>query len=264
APKRSAQQQHPENDSAPLHVVTDPEAPEADLPVKGLSATLAQQPEEKQLFNAETNQGDAVKHGAASESLRSVSEMRTTIFNLAFELAELAFAASSDAQCLVSIDNGAGFFIQEFPALAQRHEKPIYPQIKITRSMHNDYLRMRTANYLGFLFNLSEQFSPAATAVMEHINLYPENSLLANYHLASIAGRQEPAESEPALLRTWRNLFDSRRHNALSFSYYNMTRRESERVTQLMKILLDAYHALTTTHSLQRLNMPLWTIEEQS
>ncbi|MEA3301711.1 MAG: ParB family protein, partial [Pseudomonadota bacterium] len=42
APKRSAQQQHPENDSAPLHVVTDPEAPEADLPVKGLSATLAQ------------------------------------------------------------------------------------------------------------------------------------------------------------------------------------------------------------------------------
>ena len=259
--QNTSAQQPPENDAAsPLHVATDLESPEVDLPDEGLSALQDLQSEEKPLFDAGTNQADPLMHGMVSKDLRTVSEMRTKIFNTAVELAERAFAESDDAQCLVSVDNGAGFLIQEFPALAQRHEKPIYPQIKITRSMHNDYLRMRTANCLEFLFNLSEQFSPPATAVIEHLGLYAENSLLANYHLAGISRWQEPTESEAEILQTWRYLFESRRHNVLSFSYYNMTRRESERVTQLMKILLDAYHELTATHCVQRLNLPLWTM----
>jgi len=261
--EKSAQQL--EKDSAySLHVATDSEPPEENLSDEGLSAIRAQQQEEKPRFNVETNQADTVAQGTTLESLRSVSEMRTTIFNSAFEMAELAFAESDDAQCLVSIDNGAGFFIQEFPALAQTIEKPNYPDIKITQSTHNEHLRIRAANCLEFLFNLSEQFSPPATAVIEHIDLYPENSLLATYHLATIPGWQEPAESESSVLRTWRHLFESRRHNALSFSYYNMTRGESERVTQLMKQLLAAYHELTVTHCVQRMCIPLWTMEEQS
>jgi hypothetical protein len=220
--------------------------------------------EESAVFKHATNQADPVTHGKASEDLRSVSEMRMTILHSAFVLAELAFAEPNDAQCIVSIDNGAGFFIQEFPALARTSETPNYPDIKITQSTHNEHLRIRTANCLDFLFSLSEQFSPPATAVIEHINLYPENSLLATYHLATISGQQEPGESEPEVLRTWRNLFESRRHNALSFSYYNMTRGESERVTQLMKQLLAAYHELAVTHCMQKLCLPLWTMEEQS
>ena len=264
-PATNSEQGKPENDSAShLHVATDSEPPEVDLSDERSLARQTQQPEEKPLFNAETNQADPVTHGKASEDLRSVSEMRMTIFNSAFELAELAFAEPNDAQCIVSIDNGAGFFIQEFPALARTSETPNYPDIKITRSTHNEHLRIRTANCLDFLFNLSEQFSPPATAVIEHINLYPENSLLATYHLATISGQQEPGESEPEVLRTWRNLFESQRHNALSFSYYNMTRGESERVTQLMKQLLAAYHELAVTHCTQKLCLPLWTMEEQS
>ena len=259
------QQQSVQRDPMQSHqAVAHSESPDIDVSAKELISPHMPESEESAVFKHTINQADPVTHGAVSENLRTASEMRTTIFNAAFELAELAFAASDDAQCLVSIDNGAGFFIQEFPALARAGETPIYPEIEISQSTHNEHLRIRTANCLDFLFNLSEQFSLPAMAVIEHLRLYPENSLLASYHHTTIFGRQEPAESEPTLLRTWRGLFDSRRHNTLSFSYYNMTGVESERVTQLMKQLLDAYHELTTTHCKQRLCFPLWTMEEQA
>ncbi len=200
-----AQQQATQRDSLQSPQATvHSESPEVAISAKESISTRMQESEENTVGKHATSQGDPLTHGTALGDLRTVSEMRTTIFNSAFEMAELAFAESDDAQCLVSIDNGAGFFIQEFPALAQTIEKPNYPDIKITQSTHNEHLRIRAANCLEFLFNLSEQFSPPATAVIEHIDLYPENSLLATYHLATIPGWQEPAESESSVLRTWR------------------------------------------------------------
>ena len=264
-PERPAAQQATQRDSVQSpQAVSHSESPEVDVSAKESISTHMPESEESAVFKHTINQADPVTHGTALEDLRTVSEMRATIFSSAFELAELVFAEADDAQRIISIDNGAGFFIQEFPALARADETPNHQEIEISQSTHNAHLRIRTANCLDFLFNLSEQFSPPAMAVIERLRLYPENSLLANYHLASISGRQEPAESEPGLLRTWGDLFDSRRHNALSFSYYNMTRVESERVTQLMKQLLDAYHELTTTHCMQRGCLPLWTVEEQA
>lgn len=262
---RSAAQQAAQRDSVRSpQTAAHSESPEMNPPAKDSISTPMLESEKCAVLKPGIIQTDAFTHGTASADFRSVSEMRTTIFDSAFELADLAFAVSDDAQCLISIDNGAGFFIQEFPALARTSEKPNYPEIKITQSTHNEHLWIRTANCLDFLFNLSEQFSPPATAVIEHLDLYPENSLLANYHLAGICGWQESAENEPEVLRTWRHLFENRRHNALLFSYYNMTRVESERVTHLMKQLLDAYHELTLTHCMQRRCLPLWTMEEQS
>ena len=98
----------------------------------------------------------------------------------------------------------------------------------------------------------------------DRLDVNPTARYLSIVVLATIPGWQEPAESEPEVLRTWRNLFEGRRHNALSFSYYNMMRVESERVTQLMKQLLDAYHELTLTHCVQKRCLPLWTMEDQS
>jgi hypothetical protein len=122
----------------------------------------------------------------------------------------------------------------------------------------------RTANCLDFLLNLSEQFSPSATAVIESTNRYPENSLLAAYHHSIAIGRYEPPESEPSALPSWRTLFDRQRHNTLSYSYYNLPIETSRHVNQLMRALLDKHHSLTEVHSLQRGDFSLWTMEAQS
>jgi hypothetical protein len=178
-------------------------------------------------------------------------------------MAEIMFAESDDADCVVSIENGAGFFIREFPSLANTDKESIYTNTEISPSQHNDHLCIRTANCIDFLLNITEQFSSTATAVIEALNLYSENSLLATYHSTVIYGFQ-PDEGEPLTLETWRKIFDRRRHNSLSFSYYNLTQEESQCVTALMYSMLNAYHQMTAAQYHHTGTLPLWMMEEQS
>jgi hypothetical protein len=259
-----ARLQMPEKDSAhPLHAA-DSQPSEADHFDEGSSARHARQPEKKPLFKAGTLQAAYFAQEEKVKDPGTIDQVRKEIFTQAFELAELAFAEPEDAQCIVCIDNGAGFFIREFPTLAVTDEAPNNPKIKITREEHNKRLMMRTASCLDFLLNLSEQFSPSATAVIESTNRYPENSLLASHHHLIAIGRYEPPESEPSALQFWRTLFDRQRHNTLSYSYYNLPVETSHHVNQLMRELLGKHHFLTEVLSLQRWDLTLWTMEPQS
>jgi hypothetical protein len=259
-----ARLQMPEKDSAPPLHAADSQPSEADHFDEGSSARHARQPEKKPLFKAGTLQAAYFAQTKKVKDPGTIEQVRKEIFTQAFEQAELAFAEPEDAQCVVSVDNGAGFFIREFPTLAVTDEAPNNPKIKITREEHNKRLMMRTASCLDFLLNLSEQCSPSATAVIESTNRYPENSLLASYHHLIAIGRYEPPESEPSPLQSWRTLFDRQRHNALSYSYYNLPIDTSRHVNQLMRELLEKHHSLTEVHSLQRGDFSLWTMEAQS
>ncbi|MEA3301827.1 MAG: ParB family protein [Pseudomonadota bacterium] len=262
--KRSVQQSADENSAHPLHAATDSESPEADHFDEGSSAKHAQQPEKNPLFKAGILQAELYAQAKKERIPDAIGQLRKEIFTYAFELAELAFVEPDNAQCIVSVDNGAGFFIREFPTLAVTDEEPNDPKTEISREDHNKRLMMRTANCLDFLLNLSEQFSLSATAVLESTSLYPKNSLLASYHHATAIGRHELSESKPPALHIWRNLFDSQRHNALSYVYYNLPVEASCHVNQLMRDLLKKHQHLTAVHAAQRGDFNLWTMVAQS
>lgn len=247
----------------PLSTATAEKPSDADLSDEAASGLEPGKAYEQPLFKPGTIQAEQLESVKQVEDPEAIDAMRSMLFGHAVELAGIAFADPDGAQCVVSIDNGAGFFIREFPTLEGVEEQLHYPAIEIPSSAHNKHLLLRTANCLDFLLSLAEQFSPPATAVIESRQLYAGNALLASYHYSITSGAYPPGESESQVLQTWRKLFGERRHNSLTYSYYNLLKRESALVNQLMKELLDGYHYLTFVHCVQRGRLPLWSEEGQ-
>ena len=264
----AAQQQNPESEAKPAQSTEetdDTPLQEGDAIRTGSTSTETPESGEPGTFKPGTFQAAYLAKQAANAAMEdpdTLNALRISIFDLAHDLSELMFAESDDVDCVVSIDNGAGFYIKEFPSLVNTDKTPIYTDIEISPSQHNEHLCIRTANCIDFLLNIAEQFSSTATAVIEELNLYPENSLLATYHHTTVYGLQSDG-SEPLTLETWRNIFDRRRHNSLTFSYYNLTTEESEYASRLMKTAIDEYQKMTALVYLQNGNLPLWAMEEQ-